>query len=210
MNPFFHFVFITGAVPSIPYFRTKYYYEDKSIQSRRLKGKAILVSNHNSLLDYVVMVYAFWPRYTRLIGSEALFKKKANAWFFKNIGIIRAERYNKDFSFLNVAKKVLENNGVVAIFPEARLPKPNEKSGLPFTHGATYLSLDTDTTMVPVYIEESKHFKVRTKFVIGLPFKASDYYDDSLSKEDNVIKITEILRTKVFKLKELIVHEKKK
>ena len=139
-----------------------------------------------------------------------LFKVKSNAWFFKNIGIIKAERYTNDYSYLDTAKDFLNKEGLLAIYPEARLPRSDEKEGIPFTHGATYLSLDTNSPLLPIYLKESKNFKKRTRLVIGLPFFAKDYYDDNLSREENVCHITEILRERVFRLREVIDGENEK
>ena len=42
------FVKVTGWLVQKIIFRTKIYYEDKSVQSRRIKGKAIISSNHTA------------------------------------------------------------------------------------------------------------------------------------------------------------------
>ena len=61
------FVKITGWIPQLLIFRTKVYYEDKKVQSRRIKGKAIVVSNHNSLMDFAVLLFVFWRRTLRCL-----------------------------------------------------------------------------------------------------------------------------------------------
>ena len=206
MKALYYFAFITGWPVGVLYYRSKVYYENKKIQSKKIKGPMIIVSNHTSLLDWPAIVYAFFGRYIRPIGSEMLFRKKGNAWFFKNIGIIRSERFVDNYSFLNVAKDfLLEKKGVIAIYPEAKLPKEEEReNGIRFTHGATYLALDTNVPILPVFVLDTKNFKKRTKIVVGTPFMANDYYDESLTREENISNITQVLRDKVFRLRDII------
>ena len=45
------FTKITGWIVQKICFRTKIYYEDKAVQGRRIKGSAILISNHTSVFD---------------------------------------------------------------------------------------------------------------------------------------------------------------
>ena len=51
------FVRITGYIPQLILFRTKVHYEDKSVQGRAIRSKAIVVSNHNGLMDFAVLLF---------------------------------------------------------------------------------------------------------------------------------------------------------
>ena len=70
------FVKITGYIPQLICFRTKVYYEDRAAQSRRVKGGAIVVSNHTSVFDYAVYLFVFFGRTLRTVMAEVLFKKQ--------------------------------------------------------------------------------------------------------------------------------------
>ena len=59
------FVKITASPVQWAVFRTKVYYEDKSAQSRRIKGAAVLVSNHTSVWDYACYMFVFFFRTLR-------------------------------------------------------------------------------------------------------------------------------------------------
>ena len=48
------FVKLTGWPVQLLCFRTKVLYEDRKVQGRRIRGPAILVSNHTSVYDYAV------------------------------------------------------------------------------------------------------------------------------------------------------------
>ena len=94
------FVRVTGWVPELCAFRTKIHYEDKNIQKRRIKGPAIIISNHTSVYDYAVMLYVFNTRYLRYLMAELLFNKKPLGAFLKAMGGIKVDRDNYNFSFI--------------------------------------------------------------------------------------------------------------
>ena len=58
MNKFVSsFVKLTGYPAVLAIFRTKYIYEDRSVQSRRIKGAAIIASNHTSVFDFAAIFH---------------------------------------------------------------------------------------------------------------------------------------------------------
>ena len=73
MIAFFHwFVKITGFIPERLVFGTKVYYQDKSVQSRRIKGKAIVVCNHQSIFDFATLMFVFPSRTLRALAAEVV------------------------------------------------------------------------------------------------------------------------------------------
>ena len=79
------FVKLTGLPAALLVFRTKVYYENKAAQGRRIKGAAVLVSNHTSVFDYAVYLFVFFTRTLRTLMAEVLFEKKLLALFLKLI-----------------------------------------------------------------------------------------------------------------------------
>ena len=53
------FVKITGVIPQIFYFRKKVYYVNKQKSSRKIKGSAIIISNHKSVFDFALYMFVF-------------------------------------------------------------------------------------------------------------------------------------------------------
>ena len=205
MRIFNFFVKITGFLVQKLCFRTKVFYEDKSVQSRRIKSKAIIVSNHTSVYDYAVMIFVFFGRVLRYQMAEVLFKKKLLGVFLRAMGGIKLDRYSHDAAALSRSADILRKGGVVGVFPEGRLPKENEEAPLPFQSGAVYLSLLENAPILPVYTNGSYFNKKRAKVVIGKPIYASELYDDTLSEKENLISISAKLREKVIELKDKAV-----
>lgn len=203
LRAIFHwFVRITGFLPYLFAYRTKIYYEDKKTQGRRIKGKAIVCSNHRSVMDVALLFFLFPTRTLRPLVAEIMFEKNPIfTLFLKMLGAIKVDRNAHDFSFLEPSRKVLEKGGVLEIYPEARLPRAGEPTPLPFTPSTVYLALQTGAPILPVYTNGCYFEKRRARAIIGKPFYPQALYDDSLSEEENIERITKRLREKVIELK---------
>ena len=182
--------------------RTKVHYEDKKVQSRKIKGSAIILSNPTSVYDYALMLFLFFGRTLRYQMAEVLFKSKRLAGFLKKMGGIFVDRDSYDFSFVSESIEVLDKKGVVGIFPESRLPKPGEESPLPFKPSVTYIALESGAPIIPVYTNGSYFKRKRAQVMIGKPIYAHDLWDPSLDEKQNIEHITEMLRLKIIELGE--------
>lgn len=201
---FNYFVKITGFLPYILMFRTKIKYEDKKKQARHIKGKAIIMSNHTSVYDYIPLLFTFFFRTLRVQMAEVLYKKKLLALFLKMMGGIYVNRHSYDFSFIKKSEKILAKGGVVAIYPESRIPKKEETRPLEFKESITRLALESDTLVIPIYTNGSYFKKARARVIIGTPINVKDYYDHSKSEKENIASITTILRNKIIELGKLL------
>ena len=197
---FNYFVKITGLVPALIILRMRVRYEDKSIQSRKIKGPAILMSNHTSVYDFALYLYVFFFRTLRYQMAEVLYKKPLLKLFLKMMGGIYVNRDNYDFSFLEKSKKILAKGGVVGIFPESRLPREGETRPLPFKESITKLALETGVPIVPLYTSGDYFKKGRTRVMIGKPINVRELYDHSKNEKENIKMITLLLRDKIIEL----------
>lgn len=205
MKAFFNmFVKITGWIPQRIAFHTKIFYEDKAAQSRKIKGPAILISNHTSVYDYAVFLFVFPRRTLRYQMAEILFQKKRLGWFLKAMGGIKVERNAFDFGFLDASKTVLEKGGVVGVFPESRLPREGEERPLPFKPSAAYLALISGVPVIPLYTNGAYFHGKKAKVVIGKPMFARELYDPQRDEKSNLMFISEQFRDKIMQLGTLI------
>ena len=194
------FVRITGWIVQWFAFRTKIYYENKSVQSRKIKGSAIIVSNHTSVYDYAVYLFVFY-RILRYQMAEILYKRKGLKLFLRMMGGIYVNRNTHDLSFLSESNEILNKGGVVGVFPESRIPKPEEERPLEFKQSVILLALYSKAPIIPVATNGSYFKKKRARVIIGTPFNAVEYYNETLSEKDNVANITKILRERIIELK---------
>ncbi len=194
------FTKITGWPLQKLVFRTKIYYEDSSVQRRRIIGPAIIISNHTSVYDYAAFMFVFFGRTLRYQMAEVLFEKKPLGTFLKLWGGIRVDRYAHNFSFINESEDILRKGGVVGIFPESRLPRQGEEAPLPFKPGAAYLALSSKVRVIPVYTNGSYFARKHAAVIIGKPFLASEITNPELGDKENIEYVSQAIRKRVIEL----------
>ncbi|MBR4435770.1 MAG: 1-acyl-sn-glycerol-3-phosphate acyltransferase [Clostridia bacterium] len=185
-------------------FRTKVSYQDKLKQSRRIKGAAIIVSNHTSVFDYACMLFVFFSRTLRYQMAELLFDKKPLGSFLKLMGGIYIDRNGSDLGFMNESARILKKGGVVGVFPEGRLPLKTETPPIAFRPGAAYLALSTGVKIIPVYTNGAYFTLKRARVVIGEPIDPAEFDDRTRSDRENIERLTDALRTRIIELRDML------
>ena len=118
------FVKLTGGLLWVILAKPKIHYEDRSVQGRKIRGKAIVISNHTEVWDYAAMMFLFPGRILRCVVAELMYEKNPFLTFLiKALGSIRVDRNTADFAFLGKCCNVLKKGGVVEFYPEARIQK---------------------------------------------------------------------------------------
>ncbi len=202
------FVKITAWPVQFFCFRTKVYYEDKKTQGRRIKGPAIIISNHTSIFDYAVYLFVFFSRTLRFQMAEVLFKKKILGTFLKMLGGIFVDRDSFDFGFVAKSEDILRRGGVVGIFPESRLPRKGEERPLEFKTSAAFIALSAGVPVIPVYTNGSYFNRKRARVIIGRPIDIFELSDDSLGEKENLKQISEKLRSRIIELEKLLYEQR--
>ncbi|MDR1798239.1 MAG: 1-acyl-sn-glycerol-3-phosphate acyltransferase [Clostridiales Family XIII bacterium] len=122
----------------------------------KLRGRGIVVSNHRSMWDPVLLWYMFPLRTLHVLASEHLYTM--NRWFglfLELFGAIRVNRLTNDLSSLSKAAELVDAGGVVLLFPEGRRSLTGEL--LPFKPGAAWLSFTTDTPVTTIFIKRGEY-----------------------------------------------------
>ena len=109
----------------------------------------IITCNHIGHHDPVLLVARFNRNLHFLAKSELL--DGHFGWFFRHLGLVRVDR-NKAGSGLAEARKYLEDNKVIVIFPEGTTKFKDMQELLPFKHGAVKLAIETGSPILPVAI----------------------------------------------------------
>jgi len=198
------FLKLTAWLPQLICFRTRIYYENKTIQSRRISGPAIIVCNHRSVFDLAGILFTFFSRTVRFQIAELQFEKKVLGKLLTAIGGIRVDRFSSNMSFMADSEAVLRKGGVIGIFPEGRLPRPGEETPLPFRPGAAYLSIMSGIKVIPVYTTGSYFSRKRNRLVIGTPMDPAEYLKNGMTEKESISLFAEAMRTKITELEKLI------
>ena len=122
------------------------------------EGASIVVSNHNSHLDTIVLMCLYpisrLPKVRPVAAFDYFMKNKYVAWFSQNlIGIIPLKRkVSKEVGHpFAPVHKALHNGETIIIFPEGSRGEPEQM--LAFKTGVAHLAKDfPDVPVIPIYI----------------------------------------------------------
>ena len=143
------------------------------------KGRLVLAGNHTNYLDSLMLISVV-PRQVHFMAKDALFKGFVG-FFLRGVGGIPVNRKIHDKDALINAKKTLDMDLCVGIFPEGTINRTDDII-MPFKIGAVKMSHDTDSTIVPFIITgEYKWFRRNTRIEF---FKGYKIRSDDLTKEN--------------------------
>lgn len=202
---FLGFVKVTGFLPGLLLFKPKVRYVNKKVQSKKLARPCIFMSNHKSLMDFALYLITFPFVSIRFLMAEVLYNKgKLFSKFLYLLGGIKVDRDAYNFDFIDKSVDCLNNNQVVGIFPEGRLPIDGKMS--PFRPSIVLITLRANVPVVPVYTDGNYGITKRAHVTIGEPINLTDYLTekgvpvDKISKEE-ISRLNDILKDKILELK---------
>ena len=143
------------------------------------EGPIIFVGNHKHNYDCISLMSGT-KRTINFLGKKELLDK--HKWFFTKLNMIPVDRSTKNKEAMAAAIEVLNNNGVIGIFPEGTFNK-TEYVVMPFKYGAVKIASVTDANIIPFAITgEYKRFRKGLKITFGKPYKITNKKD--LTKEN--------------------------
>jgi 1-acyl-sn-glycerol-3-phosphate acyltransferase len=193
---------VTAYPIELVVFRTKIHYEDKSVQGRKIKGPAIIVSNHTSVYDFAQMMQVFFGRHLHCLMADILYRNRPMRWLLKELDGIKISREGKNFSFVEKSVDILKNGGVIEIYPEARIPEPNEVTPLEFKPSAAYIALLSRSPIIPIYTDGNYFGKGRAHIMIGKKIDVNELIDENLDTQENIKRINDYVRNKIVELRD--------
>lgn len=152
------------------WFRPKIYNEEgKRIRRAVLDSPSLIISNHVSHPDGVLLAYAFRKYTIHPLAAKDRFEQGGlMEWFLKTFGCIPIDRENSSTEWMHSSIKVIKEYGEsVAIYPEGRHGHNGEI--LPFHAGGTMLAAFTGVPLVYVYVDGKFGFFKRCRMIVSNP-----------------------------------------
>ena len=112
-------------------------------------GPFIIVANHSSLLDPVILGVSVRPKVI-FVAAAYLFKIHWLGYLLRKANSIPVQG-ESDISSLKRALKILQKGGVLGIFPEGGVDR--QKDNLPIKAGAAFLATSVGVPIVPIRIK---------------------------------------------------------
>ena len=166
-------------------------------ENLQIQGKGIIICNHISLLDPVV-IGCIVPRPIHLMAKKELFKNRFFSWFLSHLGAFPVKRGTADISAIKKALKFLENGELFGIFPEGTRSKTGNMQDL--EPGVAMIALKSNAPVIPVFIHNHYRSFKKTFITIGAPIDLSSYIGQKLNN-DVILEVTNHLSAALKTLK---------
>lgn len=185
-NPLYFFLRLFGIFVVGP---ICFSYKSKGEENIPTTGGFVLVSNHRSHLDPVMLGFGS-KRMLSFMARDSLFQNPAFSWFIKSLNANPIKRGRADLGALKLGVKLLSEGKGLVIFPEGTRSKDGELQ--PGKPGVAMLALKTGVPVIPAWIEGTQRAlprdSSRIKFapvsvVFGPPVKLEDLLQTPLSRE---------------------------
>ncbi len=141
-------------------------------KNMRIKGKAIIVANHLSMWDPLLISVVF-TRHIYWMGKIELFKNRFARLFFNLVKAFPVRRGEGDLAAIRHAFRILRDGKIFGIFPEGTRVKSGKLRK--FEPGTSMIALKSGSPVIPVYIKGLYKPFHRMKVIIGEPVLLSDY-----------------------------------
>ena len=143
-------------------------------------GGVVIVSNHTSLWDSVI-VGACFNRQISYMAKEELYNQNIFfTWLIKQLGTFPVKRGSSDRAAIKFALSYLESGNIIALFPEGTRSKSGDLQEA--RNGAALLAIKAGVPVLPVGIIGARGWgKVTVK--VGKPIPTVDYAGSRVNKE---------------------------
>ena len=141
-------------------------WEVQGVENLSNAGGLVLVSNHTSYWDPVVVGCAF-NRQVHFMAKSELFAIPLLGTAIRTLGAFPVRRDKSDRNAIRTAVKLLEEGRVVGVFPEGTRSRTGE---LQKPHlGAAMLALKAGVPMLPVAVNGTKGLFGKVTVLVGRP-----------------------------------------
>lgn len=158
---------LLAAPPGLVWLRPKLIYTSKAAK-KRIRGGALLISNHTGFIDPVYTMYAVWYRRQYFVCHQVLMETKGGPLLRLAGCCIPIDANNFSMGSFRKITDTLKEGKVVTLFPEGHI---NDGSGKmqEFKSGMALISMQSKCPIVPVFLKPPKHWYNRLRVVIDEP-----------------------------------------
>lgn len=198
----YDFVKVTGALPAIIYLRLKKHYLNGKKQKGLFKGPAIIVSNHATYIDPIIVMVATWNRRTSFIATEDLFGTKIRSFFFSAIRCIKINKQNVSMQTFKNVQDVINHGHLVGIFPEGHIQTKDSNDH--YKSGAVMFATLCDVPIIQIYIHKNEHWWQRQHVVISDKINVKELINSKIPTVEEIEEVTKFLENQELELKKII------
>lgn len=189
------------AWPALFFYRMKIIYENKNAKKFR-KHTGIIASNHTGFGDVPIIYSLMLYRRICFVTAKEVYKTKFSSRFYNLVGCIKIDRENPAIQTFKSITNCLDHGHFVGVFPEGAINK--EEALKTFKSGVVMMALMSGKPIIPIYIKRRKSWFNRQRVAVGEAIYVSDYFSSRFPSMEEIEKVTNLVREKELKLKEMV------
>ena len=175
---------------------------------KKIKGKAIISSNHVAIADPFILQCTVLYRRFHFIFMKELLTNRFKKWAYKNVFLsFPIDRDNPSFQTMKFFAEFVKGGNLLAMFPEGHIKRDGVVDD--FKGGVLLIAYLSDTPIIPVYHQKRTSIWRTTRMVVGMPFNVKERIGPTLNQE-KLKKACEELHAYELELEKMCQKEKKK
>ena len=196
-----------GFWQGLIWWRPKVIYDGKEAK-KKIKGKAVVSSNHVSFADPFVLQCAVLYRRWHFLFMTDLIKNKFEEWVYKNVFLaFPINREAPSYRTMKFLSEYVKGGHLLALFPEGHIKRDGVIDN--FKGGAVLIAYLSDAPIIPVYHQKRKNPWHMARIVIGKPINVKERIGPTLNQE-KLNEVAKEIYEYELQLKEMCEKEKKK
>ena len=189
------------------WYRPSIKYDGKEAK-KKVKGKAIITSNHVGYSDPFILQCAFLYRRFHFVFMKELLTNRFKKWVYKNVFLsFPIDRDNPSYQTMKFLAEYVKGGNLLAMFPEGHIKRDGVVDS--YKGGVLLIAYLSDTPIIPVYHLKRKSIWHTTRLVVGKPFNVREKIGPTLNQE-KLNKACEELHAYELELEKMCPKEKKK
>ena len=170
-----------GFWQALLWYRPKVIYDGQEAK-KRIKGKAVISSNHVSFADPFILQCCVLYRRWHFVFMTDLIKNKFQEWIYKNVFLsFPINREAPSYQTMKLLSEYVKGGHLLALFPEGHIKRDGVIDD--FKGGALLIAYLSDAPIIPIYHQKRKNVWHMTRVVIGKPFNVKERIGPVLNQE---------------------------
>ncbi len=169
------------------------------------EGSLLVVANHMHLIDVLILAVSLGRKAT-FMAKEELFRSRLQAYMMYSLGTFPVQRGRMDLPAMRKAKQVLDNGGVLIMFPEGK--RSDNASLQQGKQGSVTVALRSGAPVLPVGIYGTEKVKgiasvlhrPRVVVNIGRPFYLLSDNNNNKSTKDKRAEFIDVIMRHIAEL----------